>query len=93
MLGDVVRKALDFYLTKDELKNAALDLHTFGFSHDMHGNFDPQLRVFRDPDHVHVQQLSADGLELPILEHHAGWCSALDFQIENGRVTCLRLDD
>ena len=77
---DVSGQTLDFDFTNDELENAGIDLHAARFALRCDRHRDADRHVHRDAIEVRVQEVFADGIDLPALQN--GVCRAFTADIQ-----------
>src|SRR6185503_17629002 len=93
MIGDVGREALDFYFAKNLVEDAAFCLYAHGNAEELDADADLEELVERDPLHVDMDELILDGLALPFHDHGLGRGDAGNFDVEDGVVAGLRVED
>ena len=62
-------QTFDFDFAGDGFENAALELHALRFAEGVHRHHDAHADVHGDAEQIHMQQLAADRIDLPVTHH------------------------
>ena len=71
-------KHSSFHFARHHFENAALHLHALRLAERVHRHFHAHAHVHGDAQQIHVQQLAAHRIHLPILHHGAFFGAAVE---------------